>query len=175
LVASGALAGVASAGDMPGVPPESPGPCSIELSGPGVSPDGVVESLPATVTVAGDVPAGATEVQLLISTPPSAAPVIVQTVAPVGLRYTFAPQLIQAESGLSVSYLFGNQNAYTTTCEGIGGLTVIRIRPAGAQAARPLAFTGSNDTLQYVLIGAGLLAVGSVLVVGARRRNRVRV
>jgi hypothetical protein len=34
--------------------------CSIELNGAGVSGDGVVTVLPATITVSGDVPVGAT-------------------------------------------------------------------------------------------------------------------
>jgi LPXTG-motif cell wall-anchored protein len=174
LVASGALAGVASAGSMPGVPPASPGTCTFTLSGTGVNADGTVTSLPADVIVSGAVPTGATVVQLFVAQPFGTPLVLNQSIAPVGNAYAFAPVHITVESDISVSYLFGNQNAYTTTCSGPGGLTVVRIRPAGVQAARPLAFTGSNDTMQYVLIGAGLLAVGSVLVVGARRRNRVR-
>ncbi|HEX5586440.1 MAG TPA: LPXTG cell wall anchor domain-containing protein, partial [Acidimicrobiia bacterium] len=83
---------------------------------------------------------------------------------------------VQAGDGdtFAVNYVLRGVNAYTTSCTTVAGEVVVTIRPAGAQAARPLAFTGSNDTTQYVLIGAGLLAVGSVLVVGARRRNRVR-
>lgn len=173
LVASGALAGVASAGSMPGVPPASPGTCTFTLSGTGVSADGTVTQLPADVIVSGAVPTGATVVQLFVA-PAGQALVLNQSITPVGNAYAFAPVHITVESDISVSYLFGNQNAYTTTCSGPGGLTVVRIRVAGVQAARPLAFTGSNNTLQYVLIGAGLVAVGSVLVVGFRRRNRVR-
>ncbi|MET0627328.1 MAG: LPXTG cell wall anchor domain-containing protein [Acidimicrobiia bacterium] len=175
LVASAALAGVASAGSMPGVPPTSPGTCTFELSGTGVGPDGTVTSLPADVIVSGAVPAGATVVQLFVAQPFGTPLVLNQSVAPVGNAYSFAPVHITVEADLSVSYLYGNENAYTTTCSGPGGLTVVRIRPAGAQAARPLAFTGSNDTMQYVLIGIAALAIGSVLVVGARRRNRVHV
>ena len=175
LVASGALAGVASAGSMPGVAPPSPGACTFALSGPGVGADGTVTGLPADVVVSGTVPTGATLVQLFVA--PAETPLVLnQTVAPVGNAYSFAPVHITVPSDISVSYLYGNGNSYTTTCAGPGGLTVVRIRPvaAGVAAARPLAFTGSNNTLEYVLIGAGLLAVGSVLVVGARRRNRVR-
>jgi len=176
LVASGALAGAAVAGSMPGVPPTSPGTCTFELSGAGVGADGVVASLPADVIVSGQVPTGATVVQLFLAQPFGTPLVLNQSVAPVGNAYSFAPVHITQAADISVTFLFGNGNSYTTTCTGPGGLTVVRIRPAVAavQAARPLAFTGSSNTTEYVLIGVGLLAVGSVLVVGARRRNRVR-
>lgn len=50
----------------------------------------------------------------------------------------------------------------------VGGETVTR----GETRGGPLAFTGS-DALSLALIGAGAFALGSVLVVGARRRRRV--
>ena len=41
------------------------------------------------------------------------------------------------------------------------------------QQQRALAFTGSNNTTSFVLIGVTALIVGIVLTVGARRRSRV--
>jgi LPXTG-motif cell wall-anchored protein len=42
-----------------------------------------------------------------------------------------------------------------------------------SQRVQALAFTGSNNTGSFVLIGVTALIVGIVLTVGARRRSRV--
>lgn len=74
---------------------------------------------------------------------------------------------ITATSDLRVSV----EPAYTgTPCVGPGGTDVQRVVVAGASAQ--LAFTGSNHTTTYVLVGATLLATGLALAVAARRRER---
>jgi LPXTG-motif cell wall-anchored protein len=42
-----------------------------------------------------------------------------------------------------------------------------------AAGSRSLAFTGSNDTPSYVLVGIAALVLGAVLVIAARRRSQV--
>jgi len=42
------------------------------------------------------------------------------------------------------------------------------VKPAAA-----LAFTGSNNTPSYVLVGIAALVLGAVLVIAARRRSQV--
>jgi LPXTG-motif cell wall-anchored protein len=49
----------------------------------------------------------------------------------------------------------------------------VDIEGAAASQAQALAFTGSNNTHSFVLIGVAALVVGLVLTVGARRRNKV--
>jgi len=73
------------------------------------------------------------------------------------------------------------QTTTPTTCPGypicVGGITVGRAGQIQVSAATSgsgsLAFTGSNQTLTYVLIALGLLAVGLVLVVATRRRAHI--
>jgi LPXTG-motif cell wall-anchored protein len=52
----------------------------------------------------------------------------------------------------------------------VKGAAVTRPAVAGAQA---LAFTGSNNTPSYVLVGIAALVLGAVLVIAARRRSRL--
>jgi LPXTG-motif cell wall-anchored protein len=71
------------------------------------------------------------------------------------------------------------QTTTPTTCPGypicVGGITVGHAGQIQVSAASSgsLAFTGSNQTLTYVLIALGLLAVGLVLVVATRRRAHI--
>lgn len=70
---------------------------------------------------------------------------------------------------------------YTLKVLGVHVFRVTGVDPSGAalvrditvsvSAASPLAFTGSNVILPGLVVGAGLLAVGSVLVVATRRRR----
>ena len=67
--------------------------------------------------------------------------------------------------------------SYATGCADPDGLVVVRVRAAGENVqraqAQALAFTGSNNTTSFVLIGVTALVVGIVLTVGARRRSRI--
>ncbi|MET0421419.1 MAG: hypothetical protein ABW073_06920 [Acidimicrobiia bacterium] len=87
--------------------------------------------------------------------------------------FTFGPQDIPVPVDISISYTYGNTNAYSDVCPDPGGQSVVRVRVAGevAARARALAFTGSSDTTRNVLIGFAALMLGTVLVVGTRRRK----
>jgi LPXTG-motif cell wall-anchored protein len=92
----------------------------------------------------------------------------------VGASLQFSiPVHLTAASTIMVNYLFGNQNAYATGCQEPGGSNSVFVDAATASRAQALAFTGSNNTHSFVLIGIAALVVGLVLTVGARRRGKV--
>jgi LPXTG-motif cell wall-anchored protein len=146
-------------------PPPSPGPCTFT-----VSPN-PVDTFPADVTVSGTAPSGVT-VTVFVNGAADGSSVA------SGGQFSI-PVHLTAASDISVNYTFGNKNAYSTGCAGPGGATVVRVSAQEAQRAQQgqqaaqLAFTGSNNTPSFILIGVAALIVGIVLTVGARRRARV--
>jgi LPXTG-motif cell wall-anchored protein len=159
-----------TAGAQEGGPPPSPGQCTFTAAG----------TVPGPVTVQGTVPAGASEINVSFtpSNPPGPAQVHVVP-APVG-GGPFSLQFDVTVAGVvSVNYVYGNQNAYTTGCSGpvgVAGISITRAQDptvAGASAAKSLAFTGSNNTPSYVLVGIAALVLGAVLVIAAKRRSRL--
>jgi hypothetical protein len=164
LVGLFALAGVAGAVVAPGegAPPD-PG-CNYTITTTAVSP--TVMSITVTGAVGGDF-AGA-QVSLVVNG-------VVGTPQPVsaGGAFSFGPLQVPIPSDISVSYSYGNKNFYTNFCIGPAGESVVRIRAAGEEVSRALAFTGSSDTTRNVLIGFAALMIGTVLVVGTRRRKNV--
>ena len=156
-----------AAGAQEGGAPVSPGACSLAASG----------TAPGPVTGTVTVPSGATQV-LVIFTPSEGdlTPQPHPYAAPAGGGVVDFSFDVTVPGLVSANYLYGNQNAYATTCTGPGGVAAIEIsrpRPAAAPAAQALAFTGSSDTPSYVLIGIAAIVVGAVLVVAARRRSQV--
>jgi LPXTG-motif cell wall-anchored protein len=138
-----------------------------------------VTAFPATVTVTGTVPSGV-HITLYGQTPPVTGPVVALASQDV-VDNTFSLSAnLTAATDLSVNFTFGNQNAYTAGCATPAGEVVVRvdvkaaevIKPAAA-AAQALAFTGSNDTPSYVLVGIAALVLGAVLVIAARRRSQL--
>lgn len=169
IVALFGLAGVASAGVMiPGEgAPANPG-CNFTVTFN--TPDGLVPagatSVTATVTGAiGGNPSG-----VLVSLVLDGVAGTPKALNPDG-TFVFGPQVISVPVDISISYTYGNKNAYSDFCIGPGGQSVVRVRAAGEVAARALAFTGSSDTTRNVLIGFAALMLGTVLVVGTRRRK----
>lgn len=75
---------------------------------------------------------------------------------------------------ISATFTLAGSN-YATGCANSEGLLVTRVdaEVVAAQQQRALAFTGSNNTTSFVLIGVTAVIVGIVLTVGARRRSRV--
>ncbi|MFN8027727.1 MAG: LPXTG cell wall anchor domain-containing protein [Acidimicrobiia bacterium] len=150
-----------------GAPPV-PGDCTFS-----VTPNPVA-ALPANVTVAGTAPAGVT-VELFVNG--STTPAATQTLAasPDPAPFSFPLTVTANNTQVDINYTYGSQNAYVQGCTDVAGTVVTRItvQTAGENVARPLAFTGSNNTPTYVIIGAAAIVVGLVLVVAARRRSRV--
>ena len=62
--------------------------------------------------------------------------------------------------------------AQTTYPINVGGIQVSRSGATNVSAGS-LAFTGSNHLLTYILVGLCLVAVGTVLVLAARRRTQL--
>jgi LPXTG-motif cell wall-anchored protein len=157
--------GLAGAQTVPGEgAPPVPGDCTFS-----VTPDPVT-TIPTTVTVAGTAPGGVT-VELFVDGATTPAQSTVLPAAPNPGSFSFPLAVTHDDTSVQVSFLFGNKNAYVQGCTDIAGNAVTRITKA-AEASK-LAFTGSNDTPTYVLIGAAAVVVGLVLVVAARRRSRV--
>jgi LPXTG-motif cell wall-anchored protein len=146
-------------------PPPSPGPCTFT-----VTPKPVA-SFPADVVVSGTVPQSGVTVTAFVNGVADGS-----VVAGANLQLSIPVHLTSA-ANISVNYFFGNKNAYSTGCADPGGALVVRVDVASAAAtqSRALAFTGSNNTLSFVLVGVAALVVGLVLTVGARRRNKVSV
>lgn len=174
LVGAGATAAAAGAGTSM-APSGDPGTCTITVSGD-VGPDGTtIKAFPVDVVVSGTVPGAATQLRLFVRTEGDPAFVQRGETVPVDGKYAFPAITLAGPSEFSVGFLYGDLNAYTATCSDPSGSNVIRIRVADATAARSLAFTGSSDTMRNVLIGLAAIALGLVLVVGARRRHHVDV
>lgn len=80
------------------------------------------------------------------------------------------------DTNVSASFAVAG-GSYATGCADPEGVLVVRVKAAtaqqAAQQAQALAFTGSNNTTSFVLIGVVALLVGIVLTVGARRHSRV--
>jgi hypothetical protein len=173
-----ALAGVAGAGIMV-TPGEGAAPdpgCSFTLvinEPGGVVPAGATST---TITVTGAIGGDFSGALVTLVINGQAGPT---TPVTADGTFAFGPLVVALPLDVSISYSFGNENAYTNFCLGPGGQSVIRVqagtvvRPAAA-AARALAFTGSNDTTRNVLIGVAAVVLGTVLVVGTRRRTRIK-
>jgi LPXTG-motif cell wall-anchored protein len=164
--------GLAGAQTVPGEgAPPVPGDCTFS-----VTPNPIT-AIPSTVSVAGTAPGGVT-VELFVDGAATPAQSQVLPATPNPGQFSFALSVTHDPTSVEVSYLYGNKNAYVQGCTDIAGNIVTRITKATAPTEAPavaskLAFTGSNDTTTYVLIGAAAVVVGLVLVVAARRRSRV--
>jgi LPXTG-motif cell wall-anchored protein len=158
-----------------GVAPAPPGDCVILSVAPNPVP-----AFGTQVSITGTAPNGVTIVLFANGSPATAnsgTDVVSQLVTDntFSLKYT-----VNSAVDLSVNFTFGNQNAYTAGCATPAGEVVVRVDVAGQAVTRTptaqaqaLAFTGSNDTPSYVLVGVAALVVGGVLVVAARRRRSV--
>jgi LPXTG-motif cell wall-anchored protein len=142
--------------------PPPPGQCTFD-----VIPD-TVTTFPADVEVKGTAPVGVTVTVFLNGT---AIPGKTAVIPASGAFDFTGVHVTSASDGISVSFTFGNKNAYTASCADTLGEVVVRVK---VEAATALAFTGSNNTSTYVLVGIGALVLGLVLIVGARRRASVR-
>ncbi|MEX1007143.1 MAG: LPXTG cell wall anchor domain-containing protein [Acidimicrobiia bacterium] len=140
--------------------PPSPGPCTFT-----VTPNPVT-TFPADVVVAGSVPIAGVTVKAYVNGVEQPGAVVVDA----SLQFSI-PVHLTAAADITVNYFYGDENAYATGCADPGGSLVVRVK--AAEASRALAFTGSNNTHSFVLIGIAALVVGLVLTMGARRRNKI--
>jgi len=171
LVGGIALVDAASAGTMA---PEKSGPCTYEIVGqPGITT--VETDLPTTITVRVSAPATA-HVSVFVSPLPSGTPVEFGPQVSTGAPLEFGPIAVSAPSSVTAGYTTADGSAYAASCSDPGGAAAIQVIAAGAgvNRAAPLAFTGSDDTTTHVLIAAAAIVLGTVLVVGTRRRSRVK-
>jgi LPXTG-motif cell wall-anchored protein len=128
-----------------------------------------VSAFPAQVHIEGTAPAGST-----ISAFSGSALLVTAGTDDSGNFHSANFQL-NAATDVSANFTVGG-SSYGTGCSDPEGLLVERVtaQAAAAQAqAQALAFTGSNNTTSFVLIGVTALIVGIVLTVGARRRSRI--
>jgi LPXTG-motif cell wall-anchored protein len=141
--------------------PPSPGPCTFSVTPSTIAANGT------SVTVSGTAPVGVT-VQVFVN---GAAVAGKSAVVPAGGAFSFTVTA-NINDNVSVNYTYGNKNAYTTGCATALGETVVKVLQASGSTALP--FTGSSDTTNMLLIAGFALVVGTVLVVGGRRRSAVR-
>lgn len=157
IAAISALAGVGALAAPAGAGVESAAfTCTFTLS---------TTSLPAgggTVQVSGTAPAD-TPVRIYRGND------LVATVQSSPTDGTWGPVAVDitVSSDIQVSIL---EDYPATPCLGPGGTQVERVTVAGASAAA-LAYTGSDHTRTYVLVGASLVVAGVALAVAARRRH----
>jgi LPXTG-motif cell wall-anchored protein len=176
MVAAGAADGSTGSG---GIDPAPPGDCVLTSVTPNPIP-----AFGTQVTISGTAPStDNTHIFLFAdgnpATPNSATDVVDQAITDgtFTLKYT-----VLAPVDLSVNFTFGNQNAYTAICPTVDNEVVVHVDveatnvvkpPAAAAQAQALAFTGSNDTPSFVLVGIAALVLGAVLVIAARRRSQL--
>lgn len=126
-----------------------------------------------TVHIEGTAPAGSTVSAFDVTNP--GTPILLTTTVTAGSgNFHSADFSITPPRDISANFTLAGLS-YATGCANAEGLLVTRVDPLAAAAvqAQALAFTGSNNTTSFVLIGVTALIVGIVLTVGARRRSRV--
>ncbi len=125
-----------------------------------------------TVHIEGTAPAGSTVTAFDVTNP--GTPIeLISTVTDATGNFHSADFAITPPRDISATFTLAGSN-YATGCANAEGLLVTRVEAAVVQQqAQALAFTGSNNTTSFVLIGVTALIVGMVLTVGARRRSRV--
>jgi LPXTG-motif cell wall-anchored protein len=135
-----------------------------------VLPNPISPPFPAQVHIEGSAPLGSTVTAFSGATP------LVSVATDSGGNFHSANFPINPGTDVTATFTIGG-SSYATGCASPEGLVVIRVDPVGAQQAQAqaqaLAFTGSNNTTTFVLIGVTALVVGVVLTVGARRRSRI--
>jgi LPXTG-motif cell wall-anchored protein len=135
-----------------------------------VLPNPIAPPFPAAVHIEGTAPAG-TEVTAF-----SGATALVTTTANAAGNFSSGNFGVNPGTDVSATFTVAG-GSYATGCANPEGLVVVRVRAAAENVqraqAQALAFTGSNNTTSFVLIGLTALVVGIVLTVGARRRSRI--
>jgi LPXTG-motif cell wall-anchored protein len=135
-----------------------------------VLPNPIAAPFPAAVHIEGTAPPNTQVTAFSGATP------LVSTTADDSGNFHSGNFGVNPDTDVSATFAVAG-GSYATGCANPEGLLVVRVKAAtaaqAAQQAQALAFTGSNNTSTFVLIGVAALVVGMVLTVGARRRSRV--
>jgi LPXTG-motif cell wall-anchored protein len=135
-----------------------------------VVPNPIAPPFPAAVHIEGTAPPNTQVTAFNGATP------LVTTTTDGGGNFHSANFGVNPDTDVSATFAVAG-GSYATGCADPEGLVVVRVKAAtaaqAAQQAQALAFTGSNNTSTFVLIGIAALVVGMVLTVGARRRSGV--
>jgi LPXTG-motif cell wall-anchored protein len=151
-----------------------PGACTFSAAG----------EAPGTVTGSVTAPAGAKTVTVTFTPDAGQAgsPQSQTFPVPAGggtINFSFdvaVPGVVRA------NFSFGDGDGYSTGCSGPGGIESVSVHdpvPSGGASGptqthtATLAFTGSDSTPSYVLIGVAAVVLGAVLILMARRRRQV--
>jgi len=131
-----------------------------------VVPNPISPPFPAAVRIEGTAPAG-TEVSAF-----NGATLLVTTTADAAGNFSSGNFSVFPDTNVSANFV-DDGGSYATGCADPEGVLVVRARTGAEsiQRAQALAFTGSNNTTPFVLIGVTALIVGIVLTVAARRRH----
>jgi LPXTG-motif cell wall-anchored protein len=128
------------------------------------------------VTVNGTAPEGSTVVFFFNGV--AVTPAVTQVVGP-DLQFSIGAN-VTPPGDVSVSFFTAPGGYPLNPCLNVAGENVFRITVSPASVTRPpaaaaqaLAFTGSNNTPSYLLVGVAALVLGAVLVIAARRRSQV--
>ena len=137
-----------------------------------VLPNPIAPPFPAAVHIEGTAPPNTQVTAFSGATP------LVTTTADDNGNFHSGNFGVNPDTDVSANFSVAGGSTYAAGCANPEGLLVVRVKAATAaqtaQAqAQALAFTGSNNTTTFVLIGVAALIVGMVLTVGARRRSRV--
>ena len=145
-----------------GAPP-SPGDCTFSVD----------SSAFPQIAVTGTTPAADVQLEVsFLADGTNTQKIVAAEHLPNGGDFSLSFNTGGAAGGVSVNYTYGNKNAYVTGCTGPGGVVVVRVENA-SKAASKLAFTGSSNTMSYVLVGIAAVVLGMIFVIAARRRSQV--
>jgi LPXTG-motif cell wall-anchored protein len=138
-----------------------------------VSPDTFAQ-FPASATVSGSAPAGS-HVQVFVQANVSQTPVVAAETDAASDGGFSTQIVVTGPTNITVNFTTAENNGYATGCSQVLGVTTVTIPPVEvAGAAASLAFTGSSNTPSIALIGMAAVVVGLALVVGVRRKARIR-
>lgn len=134
-----------------------------------VVPNPISPPYPAAVHIEGTAPPG-TEVSAF-----NGATLLVTTTADAAGNFSSGNFSIFPDTNVSANFV-DDGGSYATGCADPEGVLVVRPRVEAENVqrraqAQALAFTGSNNTTPFVLVGLTALIVGIVLTVAARRRH----
>jgi LPXTG-motif cell wall-anchored protein len=92
----------------------------------------------------------------------------------IWLKLALSSALLVLVLGLSASVVGAQTTSTTTICYPVETQACIDARSGGVAATPGLPRTGSSSSIPTAAIAAGMVGVGSVLAIAARRRSTAR-